>query len=155
MANEKYMTSDDEMMDHYLRAQPNALAPTVADLIDDAIAKGLVFTYVDYGSGVVVTGPRTFPEEDWQPIKDVAPAARLLIKLRYLSEWLTFDNQMFVHGESLTDDAEWAKWRHVFVAMDRMIRKLYGLKGCLFGKRGCGDAAALCAACGKRKILND
>jgi hypothetical protein len=73
--------------------------------------------------------PRALPESDLRRLKESAAEVRLLIELRQLSEWLTSDQQQWLHGESDIGPDEYGKWLDAFVGGDRMIRWLYDFRG--------------------------
>ena len=126
------------------------LTSPVARLVDDAIAQGAVFTIDDFTktSIVKVKTPPTLSKELRQGLKKAAPEVRLLIKLRRVSQWLTEDLQVYIHGESEVDPDEYGTWLDAFVGGDSLLRWLYDFEGCLFGESGCGDAVVLCGYCG-------
>ena len=125
------------------------LTTTLAQVVDDAISRGVEFHMDDprNTSVVMVKIPRGYSAEDNQRLKELRAPIRLLIKLRTLSEWLTRDQQQLLHGESDVSPDEYGKWIVAVAGGDRLIRFIYGFEGCLFGDRGCGDAVVRCENC--------
>ena len=102
---------------------------------------------------VNVTVPASYPADAFQALKDVAPQARFLIRLRAIADWLSVDHAAYMHGESTLEGEAYGKWIDMFVAGDRVLRFTYDFEGCIFGVKGCdgasptGHAPVLCDAC--------
>ena len=73
----------------------DAVAVSVAKIVDGAIARGARFTCEDFATVHVAT-PRNFAPEDYEALRAVAPQVRLLIKLRVLADWPDRDHEAFL-----------------------------------------------------------
>jgi hypothetical protein len=130
------------------------LTTTLAQVVDDAISRGVEFHMDDprNTSVVMVRIPRGYSSRDNQRLKELRAPIRMIVKLRALSTWLNVDAAAAMHGDTATTDEEFAKWLDVFAGGDRLMRHLYSFDDCIWGAKGCaaatGHAVALCETCG-------
>ena len=128
---------------------------SLAQVVDDAIAKGVEFRCEDWekSSVVNVKPPVGYPNEDLKRLIAVAPQGRYLVRLRELSRWLAEEYEQFMHGESCIEAGRYGDLIDLLVGADRLLRSLYGFEGCIWGDLGCDKASptgyvpAFCEGC--------
>ena len=128
---------------------------SLAQVVDDAIAKGVEFRCEDWekSSVVDVKFPVGYADEDRKSLIAVAPQVRYLLRVRELSRWLAKEYEQFMHGESYIEAGRYGDLIDLFVRADRLLRFLYGFEGCIWGDIGCEKASptgyvpALCEGC--------
>ena len=128
---------------------------SLAQVVDDAIAKGVEFRCEDWekSSVVNVKFPVGYADEDCKSLIAVAPQGRYLVRLRRLSRWLAEEYEQFMHGESCIEAGRYGDLIALVVGADRLLRSLYGFEGCIWGGLGCEKASptgyvpALCEGC--------
>ena len=128
---------------------------SLAQVVDDAIAKGVEFHCEDWekSSVVNVKFPAGYPAQDLKRLRDLRPQGRYLVRLRELSRWLAEEYEQFMHGETCMEAGRYGDLIDLFVRADRLLRSLYGFEGCMWGDLGCDKASpsgyvpALCEGC--------
>ena len=116
---------------------------SLAQVVDDAIAKGVEFHCEDWekSSVVDVKFPVGYADEDRKSLIAVAPQVRYLLRVRELSRWLAKEYEQFMHGESYIEAGRYGDLIDLFVRADLLLRFLYGFEGCIWGDIGCEKAS--------------